>query len=73
MSCKICPLASIVLKYVQDLEDKNNMLSELVRSIDEDIVMAPICPHCGKRYEIVRPGKYQPVCDCQSDGDLERG
>jgi hypothetical protein len=24
-----------------------------------------ICPYCGERWQIVRPGKEQPNCDCQ--------
>jgi len=23
------------------------------------------CPHCGARFDPVRPGKSQPSCDCQ--------
>ena len=23
------------------------------------------CPECGKAWELVRPGKSQPTCDCQ--------
>ena len=23
------------------------------------------CPECGEAWELVRPGKSQPVCDCQ--------
>ena len=30
---------------------------------DEELV--PFCALCGAAYEIVRPGKYQPVCNCK--------
>lgn len=25
------------------------------------------CPTCGTEMELVRPGKHQPLCDCQED------
>jgi hypothetical protein len=36
------------------------------RAFAGDLLDQPLpCRQCGKTWEIVRPGKYQPTCDCQ--------
>ncbi len=30
------------------------------------------CPYCGEEYELVRPGKSQPVCDCQDTVTIQK-
>ena len=37
----------------------------LSRSQDAGSADAGGCPQCGADWEIVRPGKSQPTCDCQ--------
>ena len=51
-------------KENRQLKNKLNEIHELVQDNDELLFVAT-CPYCNKPMQHVRPGKWQPTCDCQ--------
>jgi hypothetical protein len=39
-------------------------------SAESDVLTPGECPECGQGFELVRPGKSQPTCDCQDKCEI---